>query len=192
MQKWPTGCPGNSWLWRQGGLSLCGCLQNFSPFPKLTLNWISALSGQPTAPWGARLGKSPCFWVNPASEAWQLCKGVPCCMYLSKLINALKGLFAKTGKKAFALSLTLPGKLCARLGICQAVQTPFLRIVWDPVVPYTRCRRRRFALVSSWRKETGCGEQLTMYLATLFFITIHKDNRKGIWWKYRTFFLFPH
>lgn len=39
----------------RGGPSVCGYLQNFSPFPKLTLNWISALSRQPTAPWGVRL-----------------------------------------------------------------------------------------------------------------------------------------
>lgn len=36
-------------------------------------------------------------------------------------------------------------------------------------------------------RNSGSGEHLTMYLATLVFITIHKDNRKGIWWKHKTF-----
>lgn len=73
----------------------CGYLQHFTLFPKLTVNWISAPSRQPRAPWGAKLGRTLCFWATPASAALQLPKGVPCCRYLYELINAPHGLLQR-------------------------------------------------------------------------------------------------
>lgn len=76
-------CPGNCWLWRQGGTKCVWVSAKFQSLSKthleLNLSFIKAANSS----------------LRSKVKAWQLCKGVSCCAYFYKPINALKGLLQK-------------------------------------------------------------------------------------------------